>query len=116
MKSDDVKNLIDGYLAAWNESDAMTRLQILQRVWADDGHFTGWGSDVKGRDALSHIIARLHKSVPGTVFSLNGALTISTNFVLFAYIIKAPNGIELNGTDFGEIADDGRLRRIVTFF
>ena len=116
MNPDDVKVLIDGYLAAWNEPDATLRQQILARVWTDDGHYTDPQSDGKGRDALDQIIARLHKSVPGGHFNINSSIDHHHNVVRFAWTFKQPNGSALNGMDFGEIADDGRLRRIVGFF
>ncbi|MBZ0296726.1 MAG: nuclear transport factor 2 family protein [Anaerolineae bacterium] len=116
MTPDSIQRLIGGYLAAWNEPDAMARQQFLREVWTDGGRYTDPQSDGEGRDALDRIIARLHRGVPGVQFSLDGAVDHHHTVVRFAWMMKQPNGSVLHGMDFGDIADDGRLNRIVGFF
>lgn len=115
MTPDTIKTLIDGYMAAWNEPDAAARQQLLNMVWTDEGRYTDPQSDGDGRDALDGIIARLHQAMPGGHFTIN-SLDHHHNVVRFTWTFQPPNGSPLNGMDFGEIADDGRLRRIVGFF
>lgn len=116
MTPDAVNTLIDGYLAAWNEPDATARQNLLRQVWADEGRYTDPQSDGQGRDALDQIIGRLHRKVNGVHFSLDGTIDHHHQVVRFAWIMTQPDGSRLYGMDFGEIADDGRLNRIVGFF
>jgi len=116
MTTDALETLIGGYLAAWNEPDAIIRQHVLRQVWTDEGHYTDPQSDGEGRDALDQIIARFHKNLAGSLFSLNSKIDYHHCFVRFAWTLKLPNGSTMNGMDFGELSDDNRLCRIVGFF
>jgi hypothetical protein len=48
MATSVIETLIADYLAAWSETDAINRQQILARIWADEGRYTDPQSDGQG--------------------------------------------------------------------
>jgi hypothetical protein len=116
MATEAVKTLINGYLAVWNEADSTARQQLLGQVWADEGHYTDPQSDGKGREALNQIITQFHSNLAGSRFALDGQIDHHHNFVRFRWTLTLADGSVIQGMDFGEIAAENRLSRIVGFF
>jgi hypothetical protein len=116
MATNVIETLIADYLAAWSETDAINRQQILARIWADDGRYTDPQSEGQGREALNQIIGGFQATAPGSSFSLDGNIDHHHDCVRFAWTLKLPDGSVVNGMDFGEVSDDNRLSRIVGFF
>ena len=105
------------YCAAWNTTDPAERERLLARVWAPDGVYSDpEPTNAVGRAALSDAISTFHHSYPGAYFRCSapqahhGAMRVS-------WVLFRPDGSErLRGTDFSELAADGRIRRVVGFF
>ncbi|TAH48728.1 MAG: nuclear transport factor 2 family protein [Betaproteobacteria bacterium] len=111
--------LVGDYCAAWSEHDGARRWAMLERVWAADGTYTDPSAHVAGRSALdAHIAMTLREALPP------GASIVATTHVdahhgrfRFGWKGVLPDGSTfLEGTDFGEVDDDGRILRIVGFF
>ena len=108
---------IDTYLAAWNETDAARRLQLVQQAWADDGCLTDPPLAAEGHTAISEMAAALHGQFPGHRFRRASAIDMHHDALRFAWELVAPDGsVALAGMDVGHLAADGRLRRITGFF
>ena len=105
------------YCAAWNTTDPAERERLLTQVWAPDGVYSDPEPTLAvGRAALSDAISTFHHSYPGAYFRCSapqahhGAMRVT-------WILLIPYGTErLRGTDFSELAADGRIRRVVGFF
>ena len=111
--------LIGDYCAAWSERDAAKRWALLERVWAADGTYTDPTAHVAGRSALdAHIGRMLADGLPPGA-SIVASTHVDTHHDRFRFGWKGvlPDGTTfLEGIDFGEVDDDGRLLRIVGFF
>jgi hypothetical protein len=105
------------YCAAWNATDRTERERLLARVWAPDGVYSDpEPTNAVGRAALSDAISAFQHSYPGAYFRCSvpqahhGAMRVT-------WILFRPDGSERSrGTDFSELAADGRIRRVVGFF
>jgi hypothetical protein len=110
-------DVLNAYMAAWNEPDAAKRMALLERAWADDGIYIDPMSDVKGRAGLDATIAGLHASQPGASLALASGIDQHHNQVRFRWdFIGADGKVQIQGIDVGEIAPDGRLARIIGFW
>ena len=112
-----VDEIVSTYGAAWLEPDEEQRRQLLAQAWAEDGSYTDPLRHVKGREALSQAIAAFQQRRPGERIILTSGVDHHHGMVRFAWKWYGADGsMILEGVDFGELASDGRLRRIVGFF
>jgi hypothetical protein len=90
--------------------------QLLKCVWTDQGIYTDPTVYGEGRDRLNQIIGTFHQRAPGSHFELTSAIDVHHGFVRFGWKLTFGNGTAMQGIDFGELAEDGRLCKIVGFF
>jgi hypothetical protein len=112
----DIDETVATYGAAWNEPDAGKRAALLAQAWADDGTYTDPTAHAEGRDALVAHIGGFHEMMPGHTISSTSAVDAHGDVFRFAWEMRNGDGVSLEGMDFGEVAPDGRIRRIVGFF
>jgi hypothetical protein len=111
------REIAEAYGAAWNEPDETTRRALLEKAWADDGVYIDPQSHVEGREALVQHIAAFHQSFAGASIVPTSGVDEHHGMVRFAWAMRVFDGSTImEGVDFGELAPDGRLRRIVGFF
>jgi hypothetical protein len=111
-----IADTVELYVAAWNEPGEERRRQLLERAWADDGTYTDPQAHIAGRDALVALIGDFQRRFPGARIEPSGGVDEHHGLLRFAWRIVRPGGPVMEGVDFGELAGDGRLRRIVGFF
>ncbi len=116
METNDLVELIDTYLATWNEPDATQRAALLAQCWAVDGAYTDPQSDVVGRDALSTVIGGFHGSSPDSRFTLDGPIDHHHDHIRFYWTLHLGAGPQIRGMDYGRVDHDNRLTRIIGFF
>jgi hypothetical protein len=117
MTVPEVRRTIQTYVDAWNEPDEATRRGLLGRSWADDGTDTDPSVHVEGRDALVRYSGKFTERWPGAEIVLSSGIDQHHNMLRFAWRAVGRDGRTLReGIDVGELADDGRLRRVVGFF
>ena len=105
------------YMAAWNEPDEAKRNALLEKGWADDGLYVDPVAEGRGREALSQIIAGFHAQAPGARIDLASGIDQHHNQIRFAWTyVQADGKTAIEGIDAGELADDGRIARIVGFW
>ncbi|MEV4543251.1 nuclear transport factor 2 family protein [Micromonospora echinaurantiaca] len=112
----DITELVQRYLAAWNETDAAARQAVLQEVFADDAVYTDPLVSVRGRDGLDATIAAVQGQFGGLVFSLGGAVDTHHDIARFTWHL-GPEGAEpiVVGFDVAVIGADGRIRQVLGF-
>jgi hypothetical protein len=110
------EEIVAAYGAAWNETDEARRLALLDRSWADDGTYCDPTAVVSGRAALAAHIAGFHQRMPGHTIDLTSGVDEHDDMFRFAWAMRKDGETALEGVDFGELAPDGRIRRIVGFF
>ena len=113
---------VRAYIQAWNTPDEAARRRILEVCWAEDGVYLDPLSEIQGREALSRHIGRFlnegaYGRGPGCRIPAGSGVSHHHNLVRFTWVLLDPGGAPVSqGTDFGELGPDGRLRRIVGFF
>ena len=86
-----MQEIIERYLAGWNETDPAKRRELIDAVWARDGSYTDPLADVRGREALDQLIGAVQQQFPGFVFTLGGAVDAHHGQVRFSWHL-APDG------------------------
>ena len=112
----DTEEIVATYGAAWNETDDAKRTALLERSWADDGVYNDPTATVDGRAALVAHIGGFQAMMPGHTIDQASAVDTHGAVFRFAWVMRKGDEIALEGVDFGELAGDGRIRRIVGFF
>jgi hypothetical protein len=110
-------DIIEAYIAAWNEPDAGKRKVLIDKCWADDGLYCDPQADIRGRDALDATIAGFHAQAPGARIDITSTVDQHHNQLRFLWAFRTADGnTPIEGIDVGELAPDGRLSRIVGFW
>lgn len=112
----DTAEIVAAYGAAWNETDEAKRTALLERSWADDGVYTDPTATVEGRTALIAHIGGFQAMLAGHTIDLVSGVDTYGEVFRFAWVMRKGAEIATEGIDFGELAPDGRIRRIVGFF
>ena len=111
------EEVVAAYTAAWNEPDEGKRRRLLEVAWADDGAYTDPQSDVAGREALVALIGGMHAQMPGALIDVTSKTDLHHDKLRFAWrFVSGDGAMTIDGIDFGELAEDGRLRKIVGFW
>jgi len=108
---------VAAYCSAWSTADRAARNSLLARVWDADGVYADPTPTLaSGRAALSDTIATFHQRFPGARFRCS-APQVHHQAMRFTWeLLGADGAVQAQGMDFGELAVDGRIRRIVGFF
>ena len=109
--------VVQAYCDAWNAEADERRHALLEQSWADGGTYTDPRTELSGRGALFAHIARVQAGRPGSRIVLTSGVDSHHRVLRFSWKLVDPGGrTVVEGVDFGELADDGRLRRILGFF
>jgi SnoaL-like domain len=112
-----VTELIDLYIATWNETDAKRRRDLIAKTWTEDGSYVDAHRSGAGHGNISAMIQGVQEQLPGYRLRLASAVDAHNDRVRFQWeaggTAEAP--LHFVGTDFGVIANDGRLRSITGF-
>lgn len=113
----DLTTTVDGYLAAWNETDPEQRSALIEKVWRTDGRLIDPPFAAEGHVQIGEMLAAVHTQFPGHQFRRVSGVDAHHDQLRFAWELVAPDGtVTVAGMDVGEVADDGRLCRIAGFF
>lgn len=113
-----VKQLIDSYIAAWNERDSRRRLELIANTWSEDGSYVDPARDAAGTAALSAMMATVHQRFGLEYqFRLKSADDAHHDCVRFQWEAGGTKEAPLHfvGTDIGIVGKDGRFKSIIGF-
>ncbi|GAA0951184.1 nuclear transport factor 2 family protein [Actinocorallia libanotica] len=112
----DMNELVQSYIAAWNETDATARRAALAEVFAEDGTYTDPLVAVRGRDGLDAAIAAVQGQFGGLVFALGGAVDAHHDTARFTWHL-GPEGGEpvVVGFDVVVVGADGLIGQVLGF-
>lgn len=117
MINTELTALIDRYCAAWCESDAAARTEILEAVWHEQGRYSDPTAEVTGRTALSDLIEETQTRFPGGQVVRLSPVDAHHESFRFTWTMKLGGDKQLpESIDFGRIAEDGRIGEITGFF
>jgi hypothetical protein len=105
-------DLILGYLDIWNERDSGVRKELSKSVLTDDAIYSDPDyAGLRGQDALSAAIDKLHGNIGDLRFTLGEVIGTHHDRALFTWRL----GTVASGYDFVEFTED-RSRLVVGFF
>jgi hypothetical protein len=112
----DPTDLIDRYIAIWNETDAERRRALIARTWTQDARYVDPLMQGEGPAGIDAMVAGVQQRFPGHRFRRISPVDAHNRHVRFAWHLAPEAGPALAaGVDFGVIAPDGRLASITGF-
>jgi hypothetical protein len=107
--------IVDGYIAIWNETDHAARKALIADTWTEDATYTDPLADVSGHEGIDGLIATVQAQFPGFVFRRLGEVDAHHAFIRFAWEAGPADGDAVVAGSDVALIDDGRLRRVVGF-
>ncbi len=107
------QELIDRYIAVWNEPSDDLRHKAISELWSEDGIYVSAQADFRGYDAIEAAVKEAHEQFVGRgyVFKSSNNITGHHNTVRFNWVMVPVGGdeVEAIGFDFLILAEDGRI-------
>ena len=108
-------DLVDRYIAIWNETDDKRRRDLIARTWTEDSTYLDPMVRGEGRGGIDAMIRGVQAQFPGLLFSRTSDVDAHNGRVRFAWELGPEGGPALaGGVDFGVIVGD-RLQMITGF-
>ena len=109
-------DIVDHYIAAWNERDPIRRRELVARTWTKDGSYVDPARQAEGLDAISEMIGEAQTHFPGASLTRRGDCEMHADRMRFSWSL-ASDGADpfFFGTDFAFVAGDGRLCDVTGF-
>jgi SnoaL-like domain len=113
----DLISTVDTWLSAYGEPDSERRAELIGQVWAADGRLVDPPLAATGHEGIGDMAAAVQEQFPRHRFRRISGIDEHHDAFRFAWELLGPDGaVAVSGTDFGELAADGRLRQITGFF
>lgn len=110
-----VTDLIDRYIAVWNETDAERRRDLIARMWTEDSTYIDPLMQGEGRGGIDAMIHGVQAQFPGLLFRRTSDVDAHNDRVRFSWELGPEGGPALaGGIDFGVVVGD-RLQAITGF-
>lgn len=111
-----MQEIVERYLAAWNEKDASRRRKLVDELWAEDGSYTDPLGDANGPAEIDGLIGAVQQQFPGFSFRLAGPVDGHHNQARFGWDL-GPAGAEapIVGFDVAVVDDSGRIQTVLGF-
>ncbi|KFU76912.1 SnoaL-like domain-containing protein [Amycolatopsis lurida] len=111
----DLGELVNDYLAIWNETDPAARRAKIDTVWAEECSYIDPMAEAHGRDQLDATIGAVQAQFPGFVFTLGEVLDIHHEQARFTWELGA-EGAEAMVVGFDvAVFENGRIRDVYGF-
>jgi SnoaL-like domain len=112
----DPATIAEKYIALWNETDHARRKGLIAAAWTEDATYVDPMAGGRGHDEINALVGAVHQRFPGHRFALSGQPDGYADHVRFSWTLAAPAAEPIaEGTDFGIVAGDGRLKAITGF-
>jgi hypothetical protein len=110
-------DVIDRYIAMWNETDAERRRALIARTWTETASYLDPVLQGESQAGIDAMIQGVQARFPGHRFRRTSEVDAHHDRVRFTWELAPDDGPALvTGTDFGVVAADGRLQTITGFF
>jgi hypothetical protein len=108
--------IVDRYLAAWNEGDGGRRRDLIGETFAEKATYRDPALEGKGRDGIDTMITGAQARFAGLRFERIGDVDAHNGFARFRWSLSPAGGESIvEGTDFATIVD-GRFDSVTGFF
>lgn len=109
-------DLIDRYFAAWNETDAGSRRELIAATWSTDAAYLDPLLSGDGHDGIDAMIRAVHERFPRHTFRRTTDVDGFANRLRFSWELTTPDGTSIvKGSDFGVVDPGGRLQAVTGF-
>jgi hypothetical protein len=110
-------DLVDQYLAMWNETDGERRRDLIARTWTESASYVDPMLRADGHAAIDAMVQGVHERFPGHRFRRTSDVDAHHDCVRFSWDLGPEGGPAIvKGVDFGVIAGGDRLQAITGFF
>ena len=111
----DYADLIDRYIAVWNETDAGRRRALIAGAFTEGAAYLDPLMATDGHSGIDGMVAAVQQRFPGYRFRRKGEVDSHNDRVRFSWELMPPAGpVFAGGTDFAIVAD-GRLHSVTGF-
>ena len=112
-----LETTVDTWLAAYCEPDAGRRAELVEQVWVPDGELVDPPLAGTGHATLVALAGAVLEHYPDHTFRRTTAIDAHHVYARYGWELVGPDGaVAIAGQDLVEVADDGRLRKVVGFF
>lgn len=110
-------DLIDHYIAMWNESDPMERRTLIAETFAPSATYLDPVAQAEGRESIDAMVAGVQARFPGHRFRRTGKVDQHNDRLRFQWALAPGDGEPLViGTDFAVLGPDQRMQSVTGFF
>ncbi|HYH10737.1 MAG TPA: nuclear transport factor 2 family protein [Thermomicrobiales bacterium] len=114
---DTAMDVVERYLAIWNETDGARRRQLIERTWSEDGLYYDPVFATSGHDEIDAMVAGFHQQFPGLHFERVGEIEGHHDRLRFRWdLLDADGARQAAGTDVAVVSPDGLLLDVTGFF
>jgi hypothetical protein len=112
---DDPTQVVERYLASFNETDAARRRQLLGGLYTIDSTYTDPHVDLCGLEEIDGFVAQTQERFPGFTFTLGGTVDAHHNQARFQWH-AGPDDAPDRYVGFDVVVTDGdRIRNVYGF-
>lgn len=109
-------DLVDRYVAIWNETDAGRRRDLIARTWTGDALYVDPMMRGDGPSGIDAMIAAVQERYPGLKIRLAGKIDSHNDRLRFGWELAPEGGPAVAaGIDFAVVASDQRLSSVTGF-
>jgi len=110
-----VTDLIDRYIAMWNETDGKRRRDLIARTWSENASYLDPLMQGEGHGGIDTMVSGVQQRFPGHKFRRTSEVDAHHDRVRFGWELAPEQGPPLvRGVDFGVVAGE-RLQTITGF-
>jgi hypothetical protein len=110
-------DLIDRYIAMWNETDGARRRALIAQTWTETASYVDPVMTGDGRNGIDAMVQGVQERFPGHRFRRTSEVEAHHDRVRFTWDLAPESGPPVvTGTDFGIVGPDERLQTITGFF
>ena len=111
-----VNELVERYLAVWNETDAAQRRVLIAQTWTEDASYVDPLMAGTGHAAIAALVHGVQERFGGYRFRRIGDIDGYDNYVRFAWELGPSDAAApIAGNDVAILAADGRIQRVIGF-
>lgn len=104
------------YIAAWNETDAARRAELVAAAFTPDVRYQDPMMEGEGHEGIGALIAGVQQRFAGHRFALHGTPDAHHGVLRFSWALGLPDAAPVaRGTDVAELDGTGRLRQVTGF-
>jgi hypothetical protein len=113
----DLNEMVERYLATWNETDDTARRTAIRELWSEDGVYVDPLASVAGHDGIDRLLAGVQGQFAGLTFVRGSEVDTHHNIARFQWhLVSAPGEEPIAiGFDVAVVGDDGRLTGVYGF-